>query len=203
MGSFFLLQIVANDLIVLIYTDGFASSVPVFRITLLLILSNMIRYGLVLRSLGYTRDILVANLIAFFTAVTLIYPMVRYFGIIGAAVAAVSVFNANALSQLIFSARRLEIKFIKLFPLVTLFKFTCIGSSIFIILYFLQGIIQVKLVRIVFSTSLFSAFYVLLCYKTKTFNIFHEELFRGLVIKLNAIKFRLFDSGKSTQNTEL
>lgn len=188
-GSFFLLQVVANDLIILIYTHNFASSVPVFRITLLLILSNMIRYGLVLRSLGYTRDVLIANLIAFVTAATLIYPMVRHFGIIGAAVAAVLVFNANALSQLFFSARRLKIKFVHLFPLALMFRFVCIGGSIFVALYLLQERLPTKVVRIVFSTSLFLAFYILLCYKTNSFNIFQEELIRKLVIKLKAIKF--------------
>ncbi len=112
----------------------------VFRIILFLTLSNMIRYGLVLRSLGHTRDILIANLIAFFIAIALTYPFIRYFGIIGAALSAVLVFNANALSQLFFSAKKLEITFVKLFPLVTLFKFTCIGGVLFVFISLLVDV---------------------------------------------------------------
>ena len=144
----------------------------------------MIRYGLVLRSLGHTRDILIANLIAFFIAIALTYPFIRYFGIIGAALSAVLVFNANALSQLFFSAEKLEITFVKLFPLVTLFKFTCIGGVLFVFISLLQGAIPIKMPRIIFSVTLFSAFYILLCYKTKTFNVFQEELVRKLFSRI-------------------
>ena len=183
-GSFFLLHIIAKDLITFVYTEKFSGSVPVFRIILFLILSNSIRYGLILRSLGETKDVLVSNVIALITAVIITYPLIRFYDIKGAAFSSVLVFNANVISQLFFSARKLKIKFIALFPVTFIVKCVCLAGSIFIIVYYLQSFCPFRFGRIVLSAVLYLTLYVTMCYKTGIFNIFAEPFLKKIMFSL-------------------
>lgn len=193
-GSFFLFQAIAYDLITLVYTDKFASSVPVFRIILVLVLSNMICYGLILRSLGDTRKILIANIIAFFIAVISTYPLVKYFGLIGAATSMVLVFNANVISQLIFSARQLKISFFQLFQLRAMMKFVLIAGGLSVVLFLCQYFVDYdnhpvyKCLRILSSTAIFGILYACLCHQTRAINILENQVFRKILIRLKVVK---------------
>ena len=134
-GTFFFLQIVAYDLITLIFTDEYETSVPVFRIILLLILGPMMLYGNILRAMGHTKDIFRSYLIAFILSIPLTFFMVKYFGLIGAAISGVSAYYVNAIFQLVFSIIRLGKKFTEVFPISIQFKMGIICIFISAILF--------------------------------------------------------------------
>lgn len=191
-GSFFLFQLLAYDLITLVFTEQYASSVPVFRVVIVLLLANMLSYGLILRSLGHTRDILAANIFAFAAAVILTYPLARYFGVVGAAMSSVTVFCANAGFQLVVSAKRLKLRFRNLFPIGVMLKLTLIAGTLSLALFVCQEMISLgdhlahKILRLGASTATFLAFYLYLCHKTQAMSVLQEEAFQRVVSGIRA-----------------
>lgn len=183
-GSFFLMQTVGYDFITLIYTNEYSDSVVIFRIILLLIFANMLGYGLILRSMAFTKDIFISNLLAFIVGVPASYFGIKLFGQIGAAFAAILIFYTNAFSQLAFSSKRLKISFPKLFPLKEMSYFIVIAGGIFLLIFNLQDLIPFKTLRLIVSVCLFLPLYILICYKTKIFNVFQEEIFIKMLSKI-------------------
>ncbi len=187
-GSFFALQLIAEDLITLVYTDQYLESVPVFRIIIFVILEQMLAYAIVLKSYGRTNKILQSNFIAFLVSISMVYFMVKYFGLIGAAITAVAVFYTNATLQLFFSIKTLKRKFIKVYPIFTILKLMAIGAITCVGLYFVTTtLIDYKVLRIVISLIAFFLLYVFLSYGLKVFNIFQEELFIKLLTRIKSL----------------
>ena len=187
-GTFFFLQIVAYDLITLIFTDKYESSIPVFRIILLLVLGPMMLYGNILRAMGHTNDIFKSYFLAFILSIPLTYFMVKHFGLIGAAISGVSAYYVNAISQLFFSVRRLGKKFMEVFPISIQLKIGIICIFISVILFNVQYFLQLKALRIITSSVVFWIAYLFICYKTGVFNIFKEKLFVKILQRFSFIK---------------
>jgi O-antigen/teichoic acid export membrane protein len=84
-----LLAVVSSDLITLLFTDAYRSSVPLFRIWLLSYLFVTFQPHGVLRACGDTRFLALQNFIKLLLAVFLLFPMVSFFGPAGAVWSAV------------------------------------------------------------------------------------------------------------------
>ncbi|MCH7753112.1 MAG: polysaccharide biosynthesis protein [Planctomycetes bacterium] len=184
-GAFFTLQLVAHDLITLVFTSKFEASVPVFRILLFLILGEMFRYGIILRTIGDTKAILKSNLLSFVVSIPLAFILIPQFGLIGAALAALSVNSINIISQLTYSVIGLKKKVSDVFPVVTLFQLLGIGAALFLILWMVQQLIPYRVARLVFSGTSFAFFYSVICGRAQIFNLFEEKLVRRVLVKLN------------------
>jgi O-antigen/teichoic acid export membrane protein len=85
-----LLEVVARDAIVALYTPLYVESVPIFRLWCLTILFSALQTDAVLRVHARTRFILVLNLVRLALIVATIGWALRTFGILGAALVAVS-----------------------------------------------------------------------------------------------------------------
>ncbi|MFI5006784.1 MAG: lipopolysaccharide biosynthesis protein [Solirubrobacterales bacterium] len=85
-----LLEVVARDAIVSLYTPLYVESVPIFRLWCLTILFSALQTDAVLRVHARTRFILVLNLVRLAVIVATIGWALRAFGILGAALAAVA-----------------------------------------------------------------------------------------------------------------
>jgi O-antigen/teichoic acid export membrane protein len=97
-----LLELVAGDLIVTLYTPLYAASVPIFRVWCLTILLSVLQTDAVLRVHAQTRFILVLNLLRLALIASTVAWSLRTLGLPGAALAAVA---ALALAKTLALAR--------------------------------------------------------------------------------------------------
>ncbi len=189
-GGFFILQILAHDLITLIFTTRYEASVPVFRVLLLLFFGKSLQYGIVLRVTGHTKDIFKSNFLAFIFSIPLTFVLVENFGIIGASVSAVSVYFINAFSQLYYSTKRLNVKINDLLPLAGILKIMIINAGLFILIYPFQDNIPGNILRIITTGIIFSGSYIYLCYKTNIYNLLNEDILKNkILIKIKSLRF--------------
>jgi O-antigen/teichoic acid export membrane protein len=77
------LLVIADRLIVLLFTASYAQSVPIFRVSVLLILFYPPLVESVLRVYADTRFILASNLLQLGVMSLLIWPLLRRFGLVG------------------------------------------------------------------------------------------------------------------------
>lgn len=78
-----LLLVVADDLIVLLFTSSYAASVPIFRVSVLTILFTPLLIESVLRVHADTRFILLLNSLQLVVIAALIHPLITRFGLVG------------------------------------------------------------------------------------------------------------------------
>ncbi|MCZ6594993.1 MAG: oligosaccharide flippase family protein [Bacteroidetes bacterium] len=187
-GTFFVFQVLAYDLITLMFTSQYEASVPVFRVLLCFTLGAMFQYSIILKAIGNTKAIFKSNLLAFIFTVPATYILVKNFGLLGAAAAALSGFFLNVISQLVYSVKGLKRKYTEVFPVSTMVKFLMIAAALFALLFTLQELIPYRVVRILFSGSTFSIAYIIICWKTKIYSIFEEKLFRKIIRRMNLVK---------------
>ena len=84
-----LLVVTAHPFIVLLFTERYAASVPVFVVSSLGLLLPVIAVDAVLRVRAETRALFGLNLVRLAVTVALIVPLVAWFGLVGAALATV------------------------------------------------------------------------------------------------------------------
>jgi O-antigen/teichoic acid export membrane protein len=188
LGAFFVIQLVAYDLFTFIFTIKYEAGVPIFRVAVFVIFGQMLQYGIILRSIGHTGAILKSNLISFLVALPLTFILVHHFGVIGAAISALSAYFINAITQLIYSVKGLNIKTTDIFPINTMCKLAAVGASLFLILFNFQTLIPYKILRIFISTILFIVLYGYICRKINIYNIFEEKYFKKLSSRINFVK---------------
>lgn len=187
-GVFFFVQLIAKNFISLLYTDSYLDSVIIFRFFSLLIPINMLRYGLILRSLGHTKDVFKSNLFSFITMIIITYPLIKLFGIVGAICASVISYSVNGVSQLVLSSKRLDVSLKDLFPLSIIMKFSIFSCMITVLLFFIQCLINNQLIELIFSTIIYIILYISICMVTRTYNIFKEPIVRNLLHKIRVIQ---------------
>jgi O-antigen/teichoic acid export membrane protein len=78
-----LLVVVADDLIVLLFTQSYAASVPIFQVSVLTILFTPLLIESVLRVYADTRFILLLNSLQLGIIALLIWPLIGRFGLVG------------------------------------------------------------------------------------------------------------------------
>ena len=183
-GAFFILQVIAHDLITLLFTERYESSTIVFRVILVLIFGQMLGYGLILRALGHTKEIFLSNLIAFVCSIPLTFCLIKYFGVTGAATAAVSAYYINAIAQLIYSIKKLKKRVSEIFPVPEIIKMTMAGLILMVFLLITQELIPYKILRLLMASSLFSIAYIYICNKINIFNLLREEIFQKILGKV-------------------
>lgn len=192
-SSFFLFFTVAPVLIPTFFGEQYIDSISIFRIFTINMLINMLGHGLILRSTNNTRYALKANISAFIVAVSFTYPLVKNYGMTGAAISAILVVLTNSLLQIFFSTKVLNIKLSNYYPLDKIFKFLLIGFASSQAYSFILNlsIIDNKIVNNLLMLTIFTISYmVTFSFASKylnVFNIFEESFVKKTLSKITKI----------------
>ncbi len=190
LGSFFIFQLVAEDFITLLFTEQYSESVVIFQIGLFLIFAHMLLYGIILRSMGLTRDVFKSNFIAFVVSIPLAYYMVSWHGIHGAAITAVCLFYINAFLQINYTRIRLEKSFSEILPVYSMMKLFSLSLILFYVFFTLQDFTVIelfnlaelnKIARILIVGFSFITAYIYLSRILGIFDIFQEKFIRDFL----------------------
>lgn len=92
------LLVMAQPFIVLLFTKTYEASVPIFRVSVISMAVAVLLTGCALRVFALSRFFLINNMIRLVLIVTLLYPFMNYFGLVGAVL--VTLF-ANAVTKAI------------------------------------------------------------------------------------------------------
>ncbi|MEX0621771.1 MAG: oligosaccharide flippase family protein [Candidatus Woykebacteria bacterium] len=163
---FVLAMVFSKEIITTLYSEKFASSVPYFRIYLLLLIVRVASYGIILQAIGKTRENLKGS-VAFFTVNAVLNPvLVVFLGLIGPAIATVISTFTNVIYYIVVIKRFMK------FSLRDIFPWYSVSKNFFIAV--LAGIVFVPIIlfldvpdlpRLIASTLIYSLVYFLIIYK--------------------------------------
>jgi len=119
---FVIAMIFSHEIITLLYSEKFASSVPYFRIYLLLLLVRIASYGTILQAIGKTKDVF--KLAIFFMTVNGVLNIILVFtlGLIGPAIATVIATFLNALAAIYVIKKHMQFSFSDALPWISVLK---------------------------------------------------------------------------------
>lgn len=119
----------AEDVVELLYSAKYLPGVPVFRVYTLILVLRITYFGIILNSLGRTRDIFYCSIGALALNATLNPLLYLCMGMIGPAVATfLSILLVNTF-QLYLTSRYTAVPFRKVFPWYRLFRVLCINAA--------------------------------------------------------------------------
>ena len=108
--------VMANPIVTFLYTDEYAESANIYRISLLILFTQMLGRGTIMRASEETKTMFKINLFTMIVGIVLGYLGVKTFGLMGAATASVFTFYVNAFLQVLQSKRILGLKFSNVMP---------------------------------------------------------------------------------------
>ncbi|MCD6365044.1 MAG: oligosaccharide flippase family protein, partial [Planctomycetes bacterium] len=112
------LMILADDAVVLLFSDRYAGSVPIFRVFLVLLPFQMVSYGPVFHASNNNRKIVLINAVTLVIHIPLLFFFVRHMGIMGAAITTVfSQVAIRILLHIVFIANIVERPVARVIPL--------------------------------------------------------------------------------------
>jgi len=106
----------ADEIITILFTEKYLASANILRINLLILLVQMTSYGSMLRAMGKTKVILLANSISAGFVIPASFLLINRFGLHGAAVSVVVGFWLNALIQLGAGRRSVNVSIREFLP---------------------------------------------------------------------------------------
>ncbi|MFO7916356.1 MAG: oligosaccharide flippase family protein [Candidatus Krumholzibacteriales bacterium] len=104
-------EIFATEIITFLFTAEYLEAVPVFRIFILIYLGYMLARGSILKASNNTGYTLKANIYSMISGVGLGLVLIRYFGIMGGVISAVTASSVNVLYQVYISGKILGLSF--------------------------------------------------------------------------------------------
>lgn len=114
--------IFAKPLITLLYTDQYAASVPYFKVYLLILPLRVATYGIIFMAMQKTKYIMYNSLLILSMNLILNLILVRFMGMMGAAVATVFVTWFSAGLYLYWIRHHLQLKLGELFPSLAILR---------------------------------------------------------------------------------
>lgn len=108
--------VLAEPIIVTLFTSRYVNSLAVWRLNLALLCIQMTGYGYVPRAFARTRGVLVSNVARFLVGVPLAYVMVRQYGLIGGALSYIAAFLVGAAIQLAIGRQVLQARVCEFMP---------------------------------------------------------------------------------------
>lgn len=111
MPLYMLLLVAGHDLIVLLYTKTYEPSARIFAITITLLLFSLLLADPIVRAYAHLRNfVLGVKIVNFVILFTVLIPVIRHFGMIGAAVVAVAIQISERLMTGLAAARVVNAK---------------------------------------------------------------------------------------------
>ncbi len=140
---FTLLLVAGHDLIVLLYTRTYEPSAAIFRVTIMLLPLSVLLLDPVVRAYHELRNfLLMTRFVFFFALFAVLFPVVRHYGMMGAAIAAVA---AQIIERLLIAgkaARVIELKWRDVRLYYDLFKIMALTAFSGVVAYFARNLFQ-------------------------------------------------------------
>ena len=113
---FVIATVFSHEIITILYSEKFASSVPYFRIYLFLLLIRVASYGIILQAIGKTKENLKGSLVFFSTNAVLNVLLVSWLGLIGPALATVIATFLNVFYYIVVIKKYIKFTWEQVFP---------------------------------------------------------------------------------------
>ncbi len=158
---FVLCFILANQIVVFLFTENYKDSVPIFMIYLLLLPRQTTNYGVILRAYGETKYISKTCFASLAVAATLMLPSIKAFGISGPPMVVVFSLYLTAYLQLSKTRKLLKVNWLKLLPWNDFLRNFAAAALIGLIVYYAISSISLSpLFSILLSSLLFFTIYI-------------------------------------------
>jgi len=166
---FVLFFFVSERFITLLYTQRYASSAPIFRVYLLIILIQIVSYDTILQATGKTREILYASTLKLVFSLVMSLALIRIVGPIGAAVSLVVGHFVATLYYLARIRKIFRLTFARILPWIHLLQVLALALGLGALTYTISlcGLVSSRLVFIGVYGAVFSALYTVLIFKFK------------------------------------
>jgi O-antigen/teichoic acid export membrane protein len=155
-----LLVVAAHPFIVLLFTERYAASVPVFVVSSLGLLLPVIAVDAVLRVRAETRALFGLNLVRLAVTVTLIVPSVAWFGLMGAALATVAAAAVAKGLGLVWIGRSMRLPVSRLLPWRGLGRIGAAAAVAAAAAALARGEIETPVVSLAVATAVYGAAYL-------------------------------------------
>jgi O-antigen/teichoic acid export membrane protein len=140
---FMLLLVAGHDLIVLLYTRTYEKSTSIFQISILLLPMGVFLLDPIVRAYKELRNFVLGTRIVFFAVLfCVLFPVVRHFGMMGAAIAAVA---AQVIERILIgwkAARVVDARLADLALYIDLFKVTGVTIAAGLVAYTVRNLIS-------------------------------------------------------------
>ncbi|HEY5175242.1 MAG TPA: oligosaccharide flippase family protein [Terriglobales bacterium] len=140
---FMLLLVAGHDLIVLLYTRTYEKSASIFQISILLLPMGVFLLDPIVRAYKELRNFVLGTRIVFFAVLfCVLFPVVRHFGMMGAAIAAVA---AQVIERILIgwkAARVVDARLADLALYIDLFKVTGVTIAAGLVAYTVRNLIS-------------------------------------------------------------
>lgn len=166
-------EIFAKEIFIVLFTENYISSVPIFRIFILIFFVQMLSRGTIIKASNNTKYALYANAFSLISGLFLGIIFIKNFGLYGAVISSVISYYINASLQIYFSGRILSVRLRELLPwnkIVSLILVNLISIlPLLLIKYLLTNYILVLFVSLIFYGSFVMLIYDVFGYiKIKT-----------------------------------
>ncbi len=163
---FVLCVILANQIVVFLFTETYTDSVPIFIVFLLLLPRQMTNYGVILRAYGETKYISKSCFAGLVVTAVLMFPSIKVFGIVGPPLVVVSSLYLTAFLQLSKTRRLLKVSWLKLLPWNDFLRNFAAAALIGLIVHFaILSISLSPLLSILLSSLFFFTIYITVAYR--------------------------------------
>ena len=138
------LIVYAPEAITLLYSKKYIGGTNIFRIYSLILLFKCTYFGIILNSIGKTKQIFYSSLLALLTNIILNYVLFLSIGFIGPAVSTLITTALVATFQLFLTSKILNIKLKNVFPWKSIFIISLINIGYGIVFHFIKNWIELE-----------------------------------------------------------
>ncbi len=163
--------IMAEEFIVLLFTDSYIESVIFLKVYLFVLIFRISAYGPVLLAMGYPKIVFMASILGLLFNIVFNYAFINFFGMIGPAYATVMI-NLFLFFYLLVNIKiKLDINFKEVLPWNKILQIMIVssisGTTIYLIFFLINtdALLMFSINLIIFGIS-----YVIIAYYTKIFS---------------------------------
>ena len=177
--------IMANDLIVLLFTENYINSTPIFMIYLLLLPRQMTNYGVIVRAYGHTKYILKVCFFSLLVAIVIMYPAIKLLGIVGPPIVVVFSLYLTAFFQLQKTKQLIMVNWAKLLPWKDFFKNLLVAAIIGFLIYIFKSQLSFSpIINIIVTALLFFSAYIAVAYRYQLLNESDKKMISDFLSKM-------------------
>ncbi len=150
----------SKEFVLILFSDKYIESVPVFRVYLFFLLTRVLVFSPVLSSLGRQKVYMFVSLLDLVLNFSLGLIFVKIFGLIGPAIAVVSSTYVEAILMLFFISKALNRVSLKdIFPFKFIFKISIFTFASAVLCYFVGSFLDNLILKFVLTAGLFAIVY--------------------------------------------
>jgi O-antigen/teichoic acid export membrane protein len=147
--------VIADPFIRFLFTDQYSDSVLIYQIFLFIVFFQSLSYGTILKSFKKTKVIFYSNLISLSIALPLSFFGIQYYGVLGGSVAAVTTYGFNAIIQLFYTGKLLQLSHVNILPFRFILRMFIMSTPSLILAYIITLTELNNLLKIMVGGTLF------------------------------------------------